>query len=125
MAGFTPPDPPPGSAELLSLLGLKIHHLLAGAVGGLARSLTKPGGSLARHIATAIVGTAVAGYGTPLGAHFATRWLASPDFPVGSLEGMVGFALGLTGMSLCEAAIRWVRLWRDGPPPGWKPPGVG
>ncbi|PZQ79067.1 MAG: hypothetical protein DI549_21190 [Ancylobacter novellus] len=109
-----PPEP--------ALLGLKLAHLIAGGIGGLARSLTKPGGSLTRHIGTAIVGTAVAGYCTPLGAHIAARWVSSPDISVASLEGMVGFALGLTGMSLCEATIRWVKLWRDGPPPGFWPP---
>lgn len=109
-----PPEP--------ALLGLKAAHLLAGAIGGLVRSLSRPGGSLMRHIGTAIVGTAVAGYGTPLGTHLAARWLASPEITVASLEGMVGFLLGLTGMSICEAAIRWVRMWRDGPPPGLHPP---
>lgn len=99
------------------LFGIKIAHLLAGALGGLARSLMRPGGSIMRHVSTAIIGTLVAGYGTPLGVHLAARWVASPDIPAASLEGMVGFVLGLTGMSLCESAIRWVRLWRDGPPP--------
>ncbi|MCJ8143805.1 hypothetical protein MKI84_12850 [Ancylobacter sp. A5.8] len=105
-----------------ALLGLKAAHLLAGAIGGLVRSMTRPGGSIMRHIGTAIVGTAVAGYGTPIGTHLAARWLASPDISTASLEGMVGFLLGLTGMSLCEAAIKWARLWRDGAPPNLRPP---
>lgn len=106
----------------LMILGIKMPHLLAGALGGLARSLTKPGGSVMRHVATAIVGTAVAGYGTPVGAVLAARYLAAPDISAASVEGMVGFVLGLTGMSVCEAVIRWVRRWRDGPPPGVLPP---
>lgn len=109
MMADIPPDP--------ALWGIKVAHLLAGFIGGLARSLARPGGSLARHVGAAVVGTAVAGYGTPIGAHF-----AAPDLPAASVEGMVGFVLGLIGMSLCEAVIRWVRLWRDGPPPGWRPP---
>ncbi|TSJ64622.1 hypothetical protein FO470_05020 [Starkeya sp. 3C] len=109
-----PPEP--------ALMGLKFAHLAAGFIGGLARSLTRPGGSLARHVGTAMVGTAVAGYGTPVGAVFAARWLADPGLSVASIEGIVGFVLGLTGMSLCEAAIRWVKIWRDGPPPSFKPP---
>lgn len=114
MVADIPPDP--------ALWGIKIAHLAAGFIGGLARSLTHPGGSLARHVCAAVVGTAVAGYGTPIGAHFAARWLAAPEISPASVEGMVGFILGLIGMSLCEVAIRWVRRWRDGPPPGWRPP---
>jgi hypothetical protein len=104
-----PPEP--------TILGLKVAHLLAGGVGGLVRSLTHPGGSIMRHVTTAIVGTAVAGYGTPIGAQVAARYLAMPAVPVASLEGMVGFVLGLVGMSICEALLRWARIWRDGPPP--------
>ena len=109
-----PPDP--------AILGLKLAHLAAGFLGGLARSLTRPGGSLVRHVCTALVGTVVAGYGTPISAHFAARWLEAPEVPAASIEGMVGFVLGLTGMSLCEAAIRWVKIWRDGAPPSFWPP---
>ncbi len=104
-----PPEP--------TILGLKVAHLLAGGMGGLVRSLTHPGGSIMRHVTTAIVGTAVAGYGTPIGAQVAANYLAMPDVPVASMEGMVGFVLGLVGMSICEALLRWARIWRDGPPP--------
>lgn len=74
-----------------------------------------------RHVTTAIVGTAVAGYGTPIGAHVAASYLAMPAVPAASLEGMVGFVLGLIGMSLCEMLIRWARAWRDSPPPSLPP----
>lgn len=111
-----PPIPPEQT-----LMGIKLAHLAAGALGGLARSLTRPGGSITRHVTTAVVGTIVAGYGTPLGTHVASRYLASPEIPSASLEGMVGFLLGLTGMSLCEALMRWIRKWRDGPPPSIPP----
>ena len=110
----TPPE--------LTLLGIKIAHLIAGAVGGLVRSMTRPGGSITRHVTTAVVGTAVAGYGTPIGAHMAARYLATADISTASLEGMVGFVLGLTGMSVCEAVIRRARQWRDGPPTDLHPP---
>lgn len=111
------PDPPPGFYEMLGLVGFKLQHLIAGALGGLARSLTKPDGTMFRHITTAVVGTSVAGYGTPVTAFYAAKWVASPEITAGSMEGMVGFLLGLTGMSICEAAIRWAKIWRDGPPP--------
>lgn len=108
-----PPEP--------TILGIKLAHLVAGAAGGLARSLTNPGGSIMRHITTAVVGTIVAGYGTPAAAALTAHYLGVPDIPVASMEGMVGFVLGLIGMSLCEALMRWARAWRDGPPPGLPP----
>ncbi len=110
-----PPDP------LSALVGIKLTHVIAGAAGGIVRSLSRPGGSWARHVGTAIIGTFVAGYGTPVGTVFASRYLASPDLPSSSVEGMVGFVLGLIGMSLCEAALRWARAWRDGLPPPLPP----
>lgn len=108
-----PPDP--------AIFGVKLAHLIAGAAGGLARSLTHPGGSIMRHITTSIVGTVVAGYGTPAASAMAIRYIGMPDIPVASVEGMMGFVLGLIGMSLCEALMRWARDWRDGPPPGFPP----
>ncbi|MFG1389097.1 hypothetical protein [Xanthobacter versatilis] len=96
----------------VTIFGLKLSHLLAGGLGGLSRSLAHPGGSIVRHITTTIVGTVVAAYGTPVGAAVAVRYLGMPDIPLGSMEGVVGFLLGLAGMSLCEAVPRWVRKWR-------------
>ena len=69
------------------------------------------------HITTSIVGTLVAGYGTPAASSIAIRYIGLPDMPVASVEGMMGFVLGLNGMSLCEAVMPWARAWRDGPPP--------
>lgn len=106
-----PPEP--------TILGIKLAHLVAGAAGGLARSLTNPGGSIMRHITTAVVGTIVAGYGTPAAAALTAHYLGVPDIPAASIEGMVGFVLGLIGMSICEALMRWARIWRDGPPPSF------
>lgn len=110
-----PPDP------LATILGVKVTHIVAGAAGGIVRSLSRPGGTWPRHVGTAIVGTFVAGYGTPVGAVLASRYMAAPDIPSTSVEGMVGFILGLIGMSLCEALLRWARAWRDGPPPPLPP----
>lgn len=77
-----PPEP--------TILGIKLAHLVAGAAGGLSRSLTNPGGSIMRHVTTAVVGTIVAGYGTPTAAAVTARYLGVPDIPVASMEGMVG-----------------------------------
>ncbi|MGO4408305.1 hypothetical protein AB4Z10_29135 [Bosea sp. RAF48] len=43
-------------------------------------------------------------------------------YPTGDIEGSVGFALGLIGMTVCDAVIRWARRWRDGPPSIPMPP---
>lgn len=103
-------------------MGIKLAHLLAGAAGGIVRSLTRPGASWRVTLATSVVGAIVAGYGTPIGARYAGHYLASPDLPIASVEGLTGFLLGLIGMSLCEALIRRARTWKDGLPP--LPPGA-
>jgi hypothetical protein len=40
----------------------------------------------------------------------------------GDMEGSIGFCLGLAGMTVCDALIRWARRWRDGPSPIFSPP---
>lgn len=104
-----PPEP--------TILGIKVAHLVAGGLGGLIRSLTNSGGSLSRHITSATVGAVMAGYGTPIGAYMAASYLAAPDIPPISVEGLVGYMLGLTGLSLTDMVLRWIRAWRDRPPP--------
>ncbi len=104
-----PPEP--------ALLGIKLAHVLAGAAGGIVRSLTRPGTSWRVAVGTSVVGALVAGYGTPIGAPYAGHYLASPDLPLASVEGLTGFILWLIGMSLCEALIRHARRWKDGLPP--------
>ena len=106
-----PPDP------IAAMIGIKLSHLIAGAAGGLVRSLSRPGGSIGRHIVTTVVGTLVAGYGTPVCSVLAARYLAAPEIPAASVEGVVGFLLGVSGMTLAEACIRKIREWRGAAPP--------
>jgi len=108
-----PPEP--------AMLGIKLAHVIAGAAGGVVRSLTRPETSWRVTFATSVVGAIVAGYGTPIGARYAGHYLASPDLSLASVEGLTGFLLGLIGMSLCEVLIRRARTWKDGLPP--LPPG--
>lgn len=94
-----------------SYYGIKLAHVAAGAVGGFVSALLQPEAPILRRVTSALCGTVVAVYGTPVAAPIAARWLAG-DFQPASLEGATGFLLGLTGMSLCDAAIKWVRLWK-------------
>lgn len=121
MADFTPPP----YDWLHALIGVKFPHAVAGIVGGLTRGLVSPGFSWTQRISSAVIGAAVAGYGTPLAAPMARKWLDLWSYPYGDIEGSLGFALGLVGMTICDALIRWARRWRDGPPPPFVPPGSG
>jgi hypothetical protein len=121
MADFTPPP----ADWLHALIGVKSAHAVAGIFGGLVRGLVSRGFSWTQRISSAVVGAAVAGYGTPLIAPLARDWHGTWTSPPGDIEGSVGFALGLVGMTLCDALIRWARRWRDGPPPPFPPPKAG
>lgn len=59
----------------------------------------------------------MAGYVTPAAMPIIRKWLDAWSCPAGDIEGSVGFALGLVGMAVCDAVIRWARRWRDGPLP--------
>lgn len=121
MADMQPPNPD----WLHAVLGLKSHHVIAGAVGGMARGLVAKGISWPQRLTSAIVGAMVAGYGTPIATPVMQStvetihgWLGIAVSPVQNMEGSTGFALGLVGMSLCDVAIRWTKRWLEGNMPG-------
>lgn len=107
-------DIQPHADWLHALIGLKTPHLLAGLVGGVVRGVISPAFSWPQRITSAVIGAAVAGYLTPAAAPVARRWLETASGP-GDIEGSVGFALGLVGMTVCDALIRIAKRWHDGP----------
>ncbi|WP_156921919.1 hypothetical protein [Azorhizobium doebereinerae] len=107
--------PPPGEP---ALYGIKLAYLIAGAAGGIVRSLSKPGGGLIGLISATVAGMLLAGYLSPVVAVHAARWMASPDLTAASVEGMVGFLLGLSGMTGVEVVIRRVFRRLPSPPSG-------
>jgi len=98
-----PPDP--------TIFGIKIANIVASAIGGLLSSLIQPEASLIGRFMSGFAGFVVAIYCTPIASPLVQRWMGQ-DFNQSALEGATGFALGLTGKNLCQAAIRWVQLWR-------------
>lgn len=101
---------------LQSVIGVKLVNIASGFAGGIVRGLVNPHYTWPTRISSAIVGGLTAGYATPPVSIFVRRWFDLWGYPSGDLEGSVGFLLGLVGMTICEAAIRWAKRWRDGPP---------
>lgn len=110
MSNLPPPD------WLHDIVGVKLSYVLSGVAGGLVRGLIAKGFSWPQRISSAVVGGLTAGYATPAVAPVVRAWLETWSYPTGDIEGSVGFALGLVGMTICDALIRWARRWRDGPP---------
>lgn len=100
---------------LQQAIGVKTPHVVAGIAGGVVRGLISRGFTWPQRLGSAVVGAAVAGYGTPFCAPILRKWLDLWQYPAGDIEGSLGFALGLVGMTVCDALIRWARRWRDGP----------
>lgn len=115
-------DIPP---EQISIMGIKLIHFVAGGLGGAVRAITRPDLSWARRISTGLAGALVSGYGTPVLAPFAHIYLDKFGVHVGfdEIAGLVGFVLGMTGLSIAEGIIRWARKWRDNPTLPPLPPG--
>lgn len=69
-------------------------------------------------------GALTAGSVGPTANAIAVRWLEWWGFPLSSVDvgGSVVFVVGLCGMTVCDAVIRWVQRWRDGPPSFPHPP---
>lgn len=114
----------PPHGWLRAVAGLNEVHLIAGISGGLVRGLVARNMSWWQRLTSAIVGGLTAGYATPAVTPLLRRWLELWSYPAGDLEGSIGFCLGLVGMTICDALIRWARRWRDGPPP-FLPPHSG
>lgn len=112
-------SPPPDL--LYSLFGLKSPHVFAGLFGGTVRGLISKGFTWPQRIISAVVGALTAGYATPVVVPLAQHWIVAWGYRMGELEGSVGFALGLVGMTVCDALIQRARKWRDSggslPPP--------
>jgi hypothetical protein len=107
---------------LQQILGVKFMNVIAGFAGGAVRGLVVKGFSWTQRLSSAVVGGLTAGYATPAAMPIIRKWLDLRSYPTGDIEGSVGFALGLVGMTVCDALIRWARGWCDGPPPPFMPP---
>ena len=118
MSHYQPPPPD----WLYAVFGIKLPHLIAGLFGGTVRGLVSKGFTWPQRMSSAIVGALTAGYATPAAVPILQRWADLWGYRMGELEGSVGFALGLVGMTICDALIRWARRWRDGPPTLPTPP---
>lgn len=112
------PDP----GWFADVLGVKLVNVSSGIAGGLVRGLVARGFTWPQRLTSAIVGGLTAGYATPAVMPIVRKWLDVWSYPTGDLEGSVGFGLGLVGMTICDAVIRWARRWRDGPPSMPAPP---
>lgn len=95
---------------------MKLVNVIAGGLGGLVSGLISKNVTWPERITSCIVGAITAGYGTPVAMPIVRKWLDLWSYPNGEIEGAVGYALGLCGMTACTALIRWVKRWRDGPP---------
>lgn len=105
MAGPIAPD----------FLGVNLVHLAAGGIGGIVRALTRPEQSWRRRSIGAVVGAFVAGYGTPFAAPIAVSLFSHLGATADTAAGLVGFVLGITGLSLSEGAIRLAERWKRDP----------
>lgn len=105
----------PPTDWLHTVIGVKLFNVISGVAGGIVRGLIARGFSWSQRIGSAIVGGLTAGYVTPAAMPIIRKWLDLWSYPTGDIEGSVGFCLGLVGMTVCDALVRWVRRWRDGP----------
>lgn len=120
MSHYQPPPPD----WLHSLIGMRLVDVIFGASGGVVRGLVVKNLSWSQRIASTVVGALTAGSVGPAANAVAVRWFdwwGAPLTPV-DIGGSVVFVVGLCGMTVCDAVIRWARRWRDGPPPFLPPP---
>jgi hypothetical protein len=59
-----------------------------------------------QHLTSVTIGATTSGYGTPVVMPVLRQWLDLWAYPTGDIEGSTGFALGLVGMTICDALNR-------------------
>jgi hypothetical protein len=110
--------------DQMSLLGIKLVHFVAGLLGGAVRAITRPDLSWGRKLGTGFAGAVVSGYGTPVAAPVA--WLYANklgvDISPDEIAGLVGFVLGMTGLTIADGLVRWAQDWRRNPTFPPRPP---
>lgn len=86
-------------------LSIPLEHVLSGAAGGFSHSLVT--GRIAfREAGRAIlIGALVSGYGTQASTSLLCKWLMSVGYKAGGLDDIVGFTLGLCGITVTETLI--------------------
>lgn len=93
-----------------SIFGIKLAFAVAGFWGGVVslsfvKNLTPKQGVLA-----VLTGIALAGYGTPIAAHYVLN-----TEPSSSMANAIAFVLGLTAMNLIPGIVRLSEIWKKDP----------
>ena len=97
---------------LFAFLGIKSSHAVGGVAGGTVRYLIVGGNYLAG-LASATVGLITAAWLTPSFYFAFIKFYPTWNDP--SMEGSIGFLLGLTGMVICEGFMKLARRWAANP----------
>lgn len=104
---------------LQNTIGMKLFDVIFGAAGGAVRGIVVRNLSWSQRISSTIVGALTAGSLGPVASAIATRWIDYWGFDLTQVDlgGSVVFVFGLCGMTFCDVIIRWVKKYRDDPPP--------
>lgn len=106
-----PAGKPGAMADIPPWGGLNLSHVVTGVLGGFVGALLQPELTVVQKAISILCGFFVAVFGTPIAASIVVKWL-SLDLSSPSLEGAIGFLLGLTGREICFSALNHVRNWR-------------
>jgi len=88
-----------------SFLGVNLFHFIVGLIGGVLRSLNNANQTVSHRILTAVAGAFAAGYLTPVVAPLVEGYVDHWGVSLSATSGLVGFLLGIGGLSVCEAVI--------------------
>lgn len=106
-----------------TIFGIKITHLVAGVAGGTVRYLLV-GGGVVMAVTSVLAGSLTAGYLTTPAYFTIVKYF--PGWADPSTEHAAGFLVGLTGLLICEGAMRYAKRWTDNPSfPPQLPPKAG
>jgi hypothetical protein len=98
---------------IIPLLNIPLAYVMGGVCGGISSLLVHQRFSRVDVVRSIVVGGLVAGYATQSVTSVATKVLDRMGYSVCGLDDIVGFALGLCGITVAETGIFLAKRWRD------------
>lgn len=98
---------------IIPLLNIPLAYVMGGVCGGVSSLLVYKRFGRVDVVRSIVVGGLVAGYATQPVTSVAAKTLEGMGHKVCGLDDIVGFALGLCGITVAETALIMAKRWRD------------
>ena len=98
---------------IIPVLNIPLAYVMGGVCGAISSLFVYKSFSRIDVIRSIVVGGLVAGYATQPATSVATKALGSTGYNICGLDDIIGFALGLCGITVAETTLMLAKRWKD------------